>query len=109
MNSRPRLGVLPVYHGSGHATERFFAFLDEQLGLAAPPRLFALCLDCSDIDPHETAETTVVIAWGLEYLGETLVYLRDPTNGQRSLGLFATAADACAYYSTFGALRLTYA
>lgn len=47
-----------------------------------------------------------VVAWGLEFADEAVVYLRDPWTGRRTHGRFGSAERARTFFSRWGALRL---
>jgi hypothetical protein len=77
---------------------------DDPLPLAdETPRRFALCAEEPDNDGwHE------VVAWGLEFEEDAMVYLRDAGSGRSSQGIFASADRACAVFGRIAPLRVVW-
>ncbi|MGH3318995.1 MAG: hypothetical protein ACRDN9_02245 [Streptosporangiaceae bacterium] len=108
MNENPSPDYVPVYHG-----DRLNGHHPPASAPAGPPRLFVLAFPpLDDAPPEGGAQATLdledVVAWGLEFADEALVYLRYPDDGRRAFGVFGSARRALAVYGRLDDLRLVY-
>ncbi|MGH3345325.1 MAG: hypothetical protein ACRDPK_21160 [Carbonactinosporaceae bacterium] len=111
MEHQPQPDAPPVYHGDRPCRDR-----DPEAARRSRerPRWFAIWVDESDlveIEPGglDALDPTDVMAWGIEFADEALVYRRDPATGHRTYGVFDSAVRAADFYGRHDPVRVIYA
>ncbi|MGH3327117.1 MAG: hypothetical protein ACRDPT_04840 [Streptomycetales bacterium] len=110
MEHRPRTDALPVYHDGRPPQARD----PEAARLSRDrPRWFAIWIDESDLEEIEPGgldaiDPADVLAWGIEFADEALVYRHHPATGHRSYGVFGSAERAADFYGRHDPVRVIY-